>query len=110
MDRDQRLLVAATGALFRSDETGAAFPMPLVGQPELPSRMLGIDVDARGRILLTTSAGTVLRYFDDGTLDARVGFAEGGARGRLSAAGGCSSPTADPGQTLEEDYVLRLAP
>jgi hypothetical protein len=121
VDRDQRLLVTATGKLSRLDETGGVSSIPLVPQPELAAAMTGIAVDAQGRILLTSSTGAVVRYHLDGTTDGRVGFAEGGAiavicprQGGCLIAGTLSEGEVDiarpSGTTLDEGYALRLAP
>jgi hypothetical protein len=103
------------------DEGGAASAIPLAPQPELGGRLFGIAVDTRGRILLTSSTGAVLRYLADGTFDGRVGFAEGGAQAVVCPRqAGCliagtlyegEVNIARPsGTTLDESYVLRLAP
>ena len=109
VDRNQRLLVVAAGKLARLDDAGVATAVPLGSQPELAKPIAGIDVDAAGRILLTASGGAVLRYLDDGRFDARLGFADGGAREVVCPrAGGCS--IAGTVGASGEDYVLRLAP
>jgi hypothetical protein len=121
VDRDQRLLVGASGKLWRLDEGGAAAAIPLAPQPELAARLFGIAVDMRGRILLTSSTGAVLRTLADGTFDGRVGFAEGGAQAvACPRQAGCliagtlyegEVNVARPsGTNVDESYVLRLAP
>jgi len=118
---DQRLLVAGMGTLSALDDAGAPSAIPFGAMPELAATIVGIAEDARGRILLTGSTGVVRRYEPDGTFDGVVGFAEGGARTVICPpAAGClivgtlyegSVDISRPaGTTLDEDFVLRLAP
>jgi hypothetical protein len=121
VDRNQRLLVGASGKLSRLDEGGAASAIPLAAQAELGAPLAGIAVDARGRILLTSTSGAVLRTLADGTFDGKVGFAEGGARavvcprqaGCLIAGTlyeGSVNISRPSGTALDEFYAVRLAP
>jgi hypothetical protein len=115
LDLDEQLLVALTPLnLVRLDEAGAGTPIALAtgGTVPIVPNVDDLDVDARGRILVT-GGGFVLRYAADGTPDGQVGFSDGGARAVMCplTGGACLiAGTFDPDSSLQESFVVRLLP